>query len=358
MVSWPLWLNALAFLPAAAAIWWAGTRLERYADAIAERTGLGRAFTGVLLLAAATSLPEVATTITAVAVLGNAELAVHNLLGGVAMQTALIAVADCAKRKRGALTFFSPRFALLIQGVGVLLLLQITIAGISADGRPSVGGVSLWLVLLAFGYAVMMYLTYRYRGQPRWTPSRADDVPAAAPGDDRVPQQRVPAASDREDGRRTRVLWLRFAGGSLIVLAGGWIATQTADALATQSGLGSAFMGATLLALATSLPELSTTVSAARNGRFTVVVSNVFGSNAFDVVLLLVADLLFRGGTVLAHAKGSVVLVAAVGAIMTCVYLWGLLERENRTVLGIGWDSAAAIAVYLMGMTALYVITS
>lgn len=96
MDSLPLWLNAVLFLPAAAAIWWAGVRLERYADVIAQRTGLGQAFTGMLLLAAATSLPEVATTITAVAVLGNPTLAVHNLLGGVALQTGLLVVADLA----------------------------------------------------------------------------------------------------------------------------------------------------------------------------------------------------------------------------------------------------------------------
>ena len=138
------------FLLSAGTIWFAGVRLERYADAISERTGLGQAFTGMLLLAGATSLPEVATTVTAVALLNNPTLAVHNLLGGVALPMAILAVADRVKGEPGALTFFSPRFSLLIGGVGLLLLLQLPIAGITAprlsrgpiDKRVAYPGVS------------------------------------------------------------------------------------------------------------------------------------------------------------------------------------------------------------------------
>jgi cation:H+ antiporter len=144
---------------------------------------------------------------------------------------------------------------------------------------------------------------------------------------------------------------------SLIVLVGGWFATQSADVLASQTGLGSAFLGATLLAAATSLPEVSTTIAAARSGRYTVAISNIFGSNALDLALLFLADLLFRGSTILAHAQSSVVFVGSIGAIMTCVYLWGLIERENRTVLGIGWDSAVVLLVYAVAMSVLYAIT-
>lgn len=128
------------FALAAGAIWWTGTRLERCADSISRRTGLGQAFAGMLLLAAATSLPEVATTATAVAL--NPTLAVHNLLGGVALQTAILSVADRAKRRRSALTFFSPKFVLLIEGVGLVLLLQVAIAGITARGEPTILGTS------------------------------------------------------------------------------------------------------------------------------------------------------------------------------------------------------------------------
>jgi cation:H+ antiporter len=351
--AYPLWLNGLVFLLSAGTIWLAGIRLERYADVISERTRLGQAFTGMLLLAGATSLPEVATTVTAVAVLNNPTLAVHNLLGGVALQTAILAAADWTKSGRGALTFFSPRFSLLIGGVGLLLLLQLTIAGITARGFPAVMSISVWPVLVFLAYLGVMYLMYRYRAQPRWTPSKADDVPPEL-GTECRPGGRYQQENDAErqgrngrdgpaQGHSLRRLWLLFAAVSLGVLVGGWFAAQSADVLAHQTGLGSAFLGATLLALATSLPELSTSTAATRHGRYSMAISNVFGSNAFDVSLLFLAELLYRGGTIIEHGGETVVFVAAIGA-----------ERENRTVLGIGWDSAAALLVYLGGMAVLY----
>jgi cation:H+ antiporter len=356
MKDYPLWLNCAVFVVAATMIWWAGTRLEGYADQISRRTGLGQAFTGMLLLAVATSLPEVATTVTAVVFLNNPTLATHNLLGGVALQTAILVAADATMRRRGALTFFSPTFALLIEGVGLLMLLQLTIAGISANGVPVVFSVSVWTVLLLLAYVGVMYLVYRDRGHPRWTPSRADDVPAEARGErEGEAEGEAEGSSDQEGRRGPARVWLLFAGCSLLVLAGGWIATQSADALAEQTGLGDVFVGATLLALATSLPEVSTTVAASRSGRYTAAISNVFGSNAFDVSLLFVADALYREGTILSHAGNSVVFVAAIGAIMTCLYLWGLMERQDRTAFGVvGWDTVAACLVYVGGMAVLY----
>jgi cation:H+ antiporter len=339
------WLHVLVFIVASAAIWWAGTRLETYAGEISERTRLGQAFTGVLLLAAATSLPELATTLTAAVALDNPTLAVHNLLGGVAFQTVILVVADRATPKKGALTFFSPRFALLVQGVGLMVLLQLVIAGTMSRGAPVVASVSTWLVVVPATYVGVMYLTYRHRDQARWVPADHEESEDGSAQDE---------GSSSPPGGSLRGVSLRFAGASVVVLAAGWFVTNSVDALAERSGLGSAFLGATLLAAATSLPELSTTISAVRSGRHTMAISNVFGSNAFDVSLLLVADIGHRQGSVLAHAEPSVVFVAAVGTIMTGLYLWGLLEREKRVILGVGWDSLAALVVYLGAMAVLY----
>jgi cation:H+ antiporter len=346
--NFSVWTNAAVFLVAAATIWWAGTRLERDADRIARRTGLGHAFTGMLLLAAVTSLPELATTFTAVAILGNPTLAVHNLLGGVALQTAILVVADAVKPRRGSLTFFSPRYILLIEGLGVVLLLQIAIGGITARGVPTIGSVSTWVIALAAAYLLLMYIVYRDRGHSRWTPSRMDDVPAEV--------RREDATADEADPGSGPTPWVSFVTMSLLVLAGGWLATQTVDTLAEQTGLGSAFLGATALAAATSFPELSTTIAAVRNDRYVVAISNVFGSNAFDITLLVLAELLYTSGTIFAQVESTVVFAAAVGAVMTCLYLWGLMERQNRTVLRVGWDSAAAVLVYVVGVAVLYLI--
>jgi cation:H+ antiporter len=238
---------------------------------------------------------------------------------------------------------------LLIEGVGLIVLLQIATAGITARGAPVVLSTSVWLVLLFLAYVGVMYLVYRHRGQPRWTPTATDDVPQERSDD-------APVERDDEQRPPMRKVWLASGALSLAVLLAGYLATETAEALARQTGLGSAFLGATLLAAATSLPELSTTTAAARNGRYTMAISNVFGSNAFDVALIFLAELLHRGGSVLERPPGTLVFIATIATIMTCIYLWGLMERENRTVWRIGWDSAAVVVVYFSGMAVLYVI--
>lgn len=354
MKSLGLLANLAIFAVAAVAIWIAGTRLERVVDVIARRTGLGQAFSGMVLLAAATSLPELATTITAVGVLDDATLATNNLLGGVAMQTAIIAIADAAKRHRGALTFFSPRFVLLVQGVGLVILLQLAVGAIVSRGTPTLGPISAWTLFLGLGYVAIMYLVYRDRGNQRWTPERIDDVPAEL----REQPEDADVAEEDRDPRSNLRIWLSFAGLGVAVLVGGYVATQSAEVLAHQTNLGSAFVGATLLAIATSLPEISTTVSAVRGKRYTAAISNIFGSNAFDVTLLVLADALHGKGTIFAADGGgrTTILVAAIGTTMTCIYLWGLMERDDRSIAGIGLDSAAAVVAYLGGMTVLYFI--
>lgn len=351
MSSQSPWINAGLFALATGVIWFAGTRLERLADVLSRRTGLGQAFMGVALLAAATSLPEVATTVTAVVLLDNPSLAVHNLLGGVALQTGLLIFADLVQKERGALTYFAPRYSLLLQGIGLLFLLQLAITGVAAKGTPSVWGVSVFSVLLLLAQLGVLYLTWRHRGRPRWTPTNEDDVPA-----EEEPEEEPEEEAADPDPRSLTRLWAGFAAMSGLVLAAGWLATRCADGLAESTGLGDAFIGATLLALATSAPEVSTTFAASRTGRYTLAVSNVFGSNAFDVSLIFWADLLYRQGSVLAHAEPTVIFVGALGSAMTCLFLLGLVERENKTVGRLGWDSVAALLLYAGGVAVLYFI--
>jgi cation:H+ antiporter len=147
---------------------------------------------------------------------------------------------------------------------------------------------------------------------------------------------------------------VRFAMVILVVLPGGWLVTKTAEAVAVQTGIGSTFVGATLLAIASSLPELSTTTQAARRGAYRMAVSNIFGSNALDLALLFAADVSYRGGPILAHAGTAAILTAALGIVLTSVYLIGLMIRGSRTTLRLGWDSWLVLLVYAGGIALLY----
>lgn len=192
------------------------------------------------------------------------------------------------------------------------------------------GPSGVWTPLLLVAFVAMTYLVHHYRGHPRWTATEVVDFPARAHDERRASgrdaDQDADGDSDQDADRpaaepSNRAVWWRFVGAAAIVLGAGWLCSGTADALAEQTGLGSAFVGATFLALATSLPELSTTVSASREGRYTAAISNIFGSNAFDISLLFVADILFFEGSIMAYAESSVVFIAAVAAVMTCIYL-------------------------------------
>ena len=340
--------NLLVLAAGSVVVWLAGTKLSVYAEAIAVRTGLGRAFVGALLLGGATSLPELATTLTASS-LGNAALAVGNLFGGLPMQIAILAVIDFAV-VRGALTFFSPSPVLLLGGVLLVLQTGLALAMIAAGELLWLGHVGLWPLVLFAVYVISLVFMQRFESRESWIPAELPEVlepvRGEADGDE--------ASAERGSARRLAAL---FALHSLLVLAGGWAVSYSADAFALQTGIGSGFVGATLVSLATSLPELSTTIGAVRVGAYTMAIANIFGTNSLRVALLLPADLAYRQGRIIDSVDQAAVFLGALGIVVTCLYLWGLLERRNRTVLRMGVDSALVLLVYAGGLVVLYLIS-
>lgn len=341
----PLWANACIFFIASSLIWFGGFRLSVYGDAIAERKQLGRAFVGALLLGVVTSLPEVATTVTASAI-GNASLAVNNLMGGVATQVAVLAVVDLLFVK-GALTWFSPQPVLLMSGVLLVFQLALTLAGIVAGEMASFAGVGFWPLLLMANYILSLYFLYRYEGRKQWV---AADIP------DESYRKEVTEADiflGEKEYSLAKIYGL-FGGCAVLVLVGGYAASVTGDALAAQTGLGGSFVGATFVALATSLPEVSTTIGAVRVGAYTMAVANIFGTNSLESGLLFLCDMFYRDGLIMQVADRSAQFAATMGILVTCLYLWGLLERRNKTILGMGVDSALVLLGWSLGLVVLY----
>lgn len=346
--SFPIWLNLALFAVSGVAIWFAGTRLAKYADTISERTGLGQAFVGILLLAVATSLPEVASIVTT-SLIGAAPLAVNNLLGAVVVQTSLLAVADRVGGRQ-ALTHFSARAVLLLEGLLVVGLLTIALIGLSlGDVRIPIGiGIGVWPLLIFVVYLLGLYLVKQYRRTESWAPT--DD------GSEQQGKQGGDSASEEYEGWSNRKLYLAFAGGAAVILVAGTILGRTGDALASQTGLGRNFVGVTLLAVATALPEISTTVSAARIGAYSMAVSNIFGSTMLLPALLFVADIFYSGAPIVDAVGQSSILGAGVGILVTVVYLLGLVERRDRTLWGFGIDSIAVIVIFILSIGGQYLV--
>jgi cation:H+ antiporter len=346
--GWPLWLNSAVFAASAAVVWFTGSRLAGYVDEISDRTGLGEAFAGLLLLGGITSLPEVAVSVTA-SLTGEAVLAVNNVLGSVAAQVAVLALAD-ALIGRDALTSVVVRPTVLLQGALNVLLLAFVAMAVTA-GEVAVGPVGLWSALLLAGYLLSLWALSRYEGRVTWKAETPED---AGPG-------RAGEADAEEEGRDEETderPFSRLVAGTAIcaalILAAGYLLSETGSAAAAKTGLGSAFFGATFVAVATSLPEISTMVAAVRLRRYEMALGDIFGTNLFNAALLFLIDALAPGPPVLGRVGAFSAFGALLGLVLTTIFIAGVIERRDRTVLRMGWDSLAAVAAYLAGVAVLF----
>lgn len=335
--------NFLLFLAATIGVWICGTKLSGYVDMIAERTAMGRAFAGALLLGGATSLPEFATTITASAN-GAAQLAGNNLLGGIVMQIAVLACIDAVMVRGKPLTFFSPHASLLMQGAFLIFICAFAIAAVSTGELFTVANVGVWPVLLAGVYVFGLWVLYRYEGDPRWEPAGNIEQPPESARDLKDAHHAEYASVS------TKQISGRFILAGIGVLVAGFVVARTGEGLAEQTGLGQTVVGATLVALATSLPEVSTTYSAVRFGAYSMATANILGTNSLEVALFLPADLAYRDGAIIDVLTPSSALLASLGIMVTAIYTWGILERRDRTVFGMGQDSAMVLLVYFLGL--------
>lgn len=308
---------------------------------------MGKAFAGALLLGGATSLPELATTLTA-SYSGAARLAGTNLLGGVTMQIAVLAFIDVAILRGKPLTLFSPRPSLLMIGVMLILLIALSSAAIASGELYSVGGFGLWPVVLLVAYVATVWVIYKYEGDPRWEPKGEIAQPPESAKDLKDAQHEKYSESSN------KYIIGMFGLASLFVLIGGFFVAKTGEAIAEQTGIGQNFVGATLVALATSLPEVSTTYSAVRFGAYSMAAANILGTNSLEIALFLPAEIAYRGGPIIDAMAPSDSFLAAMGIVVTGLYLWGILERRDRTIFGMGWDSFAVLIVYFTGLMVYY----
>ena len=150
---------------------------------------------------------------------------------------------------------------------------------------------------------------------------------------------------------------LVFAVSALVTVGAGGVLERSGDAIAGHIGLSGVLFGATVLAAATSLPELSTGLTSVRMGDYQLAMSDIFGGNAFLPVLFLMASLL-SGSAVLPLAQTTDLYLTALGILLTVVYLVGLIFRPTRQVAGLGLDSLIVLVLYVLGLGGLVAIAT
>lgn len=279
------------------------------------------------MLGGITSLPEVATTATAAAI-PNPSMAASNVFGSVSTNLLILAIADFASPT--PLVLRVPVAAVIRQGLVALGVLSVAAAGIVL-GDPLIGFVGIGPMVIA-GIVILSFVVM---GQIGAAPKAADE----------------PKVEEMEGPSLARLV-VKLGGVGLVVVVAGAVAAQSADAFAEDLGLASGFVGFVLLAAATSLPEVSATIGAVRVGLGGLAAANIFGSNMFNVALLVVADLSYRQGALL-DALGSDVLVSLVlAAVLIAAYLVPL-RWPARAVGRLGMGSVVVMAGYLMGAVVL-----
>jgi len=338
----------LIFLAASAATWMAGVALSKTTDALDTRLGLGDELGGLILLSIAGSLPELAITISAAAS-GNLSLAAGNLIGGIAIQTMVLLICDFAVGPSRPLTYLVGALTPVLEGLLVIMVVAGVELGALLKESTAIGGrvspASLGIVVV---WVVGLYVINRARKEPRWSVS----MPGSHPGRHRRtqphPEQPHPYA-----GASTARVALVFGAACAVTLVAGVLLEKTGNSLADRINVNGVIFGATVLAAATALPEISSGIAAVRLGDHALAIGDIFGGNAFQVCLFLVADLV-AGKPVLPSSGHLNAWLAALGVALTAVYGFGVVGRPQRTHGRLGPDSLLALTVFSLGIAGLF----
>jgi cation:H+ antiporter len=336
----PIVWSALQFAVCAALIGRAGFVLSESADRLADAHGWGRGWVGLALLATVTSLPELASGISAVTLVDAPNLAVGNALGACVFNLLFLVVVDALRPQQPWYRHASPSH-LLSAAFGVVLLGLAALALLAGPRHPGVLHLGLVSPALLALYLLALRSVHRHDRAMRaaLAAEAAGDAAEAA-------QAAAEGVPPREAVRRA---WWRFGIAAVVVLgAGSWL-PELADRLASAAGLSRSFVGTVFMAIATTLPEMAVTFGALRLGALDMAIGNLLGSNLFNVTILAVDDLFYTRGPLLADAAPVHAGTAVTALVMTGLVMIGLVLRPAGRVLRLtSWVSIGLAAIYLV----------
>lgn len=317
----------LEFALCAAMIGYAGVRLIHYGEALADLTGLSRNWIGLILVATVTSLPELVTGLSAVTISQAPDIAAGDVLGSCIFNLTILAMMDVLHRKSPLFTLLNRDHvlpaslsALLLMATAVILILS------SQDAMPHLGHVSSGSFFLVGLYALAMRLIYRVEQRHRLAAIAA-------------------TAAISTISIKTALTGYVISA-VVIVISGIWLPFLGVE-LATLMGWSNSFVGTLLVALATSIPELATTMAALRIGALDMAIANLLGSNLFDVLILALDDMAYLPGPLYEHISTYHWVSALTAALMSAVVALALIHRPSSRVGHVcSWASLSLLAMY------------
>lgn len=321
-----IWLQ---FLLSAAILVVAAIKLAQYGDVIAVRTRLGGLFVGTLLMAGATSLPELLSAINAVNQ-GSPNLAAGSMLGSNMFNMFMLGILDLLNQQARILRYVAMKHALTASLATLLIALVVffTLADIDA----SIGWIGIDSLLIILVYVAGAWLLQNQGGKP------GTEVP--------------PEIEDKVPSLRRALIGFGIATLVLVLVTPSLV--SSASEIGVITGLSAGFVGATLIGITTSLPELVATIAAVRVRAFDLAVGNLFGSNIFNMFALGLTDVFFLQGRFMGAIDPAFALVGLLGLILTGMGLIGNLARVERRLAFVEFDALIILIGYLLGMYFLY----
>ena len=330
---WLIWLK-LALCGALIAM--AGTMLTRYADVIADKTGVPGAWIGLVLLGFVTSLPELVTGISAVTLAHAPGIAIGDVLGSLVFNLLILALIDALNRKQPLYRSATQSHVLSAAwGIALIGMVAMTLAMARTPVELAFWHVGLSSPLLVMGYLMAVRSIFMHE---------REQMPS-------LPRDKV----DRYPGVSLRQALARYVAAAVVVVGASVWLPFVGNELATQMAWEKSFVGTLFVAGATSLPELVVTLSALRMGALDMAVANLLGSNLFDVAIIAIDDVIYTPGPILSAISPLHIATTVVAMMMSGIVIVALRMRAARRVLGImGGASLALLALYLLNAWVLF----
>jgi cation:H+ antiporter len=323
------------FVVCATVIFFAGRQLSKYGDLLAEYTGWGKAWVGLILMASITSLPELMVGISSVAIVKSADLAVGDIMGSCAFNLGILALLDAFVPRRKPLFGEASPNHIVSAALGIILL---TLAGAGLFLPEdillsSILGIFSVVFIVVYLVSIRIIFLQEQKSKAAMVLTETIQVNPSLP---------------------LKVVVRNYVFFALLIVLAALALPFFADQLAEAAGLNKSFVGTLFLAASTSLPEIAVSIAAVRMGALDMAVGGLLGSNIFNILILSIDDIFYAGGPLLKEASDSHLLSVLATIIMSSIVIIGLSVRPLGKRYKLGWDALLIFFVYLLNLILLY----
>lgn len=321
-------MDYILFLLSAAIVVGAGVKLSKYGDTLAAVTGLGRSFIGITLLALFTSLPELISTVGAITLVNAPDLAFGNVYGSNMFNMLTIFLLDFWFRKTDIYEGISE--SNILTALYAALITVFSVLGFYI--KIYIGSISIVTIIILVVFLYSTYISYK--------------IPDEDDGDE----------NEEAEMSLYGVIW-RMSIAALLIVAGGLMMSKTAESIAVHTGLGDSFVGSMMLAVVTSLPEVSACYGAIKVGSVNMALGNLFGSNLFNMAIIPVADIVYTKGPIFQYTSKGHMTAAVFATVAVLIAVIGIREKQHRIkIFGVSFHSYALMVLYAVYSAYLYLV--